>query len=608
MNEDTVRADDALISTDVDRLIKILSEKKKVSLGELHRLSGIKSRSALETWVRVLEDEGYVRVEYALTGTYLHWADAGVQRKESERTEPAPTSIPDEKGEESVSTDAAEPVGGLSVQHESESHKDSLDEGRQLESQPTPEELLDRYVRIKHDYSYNGKGEGTSVKDNIVRNLVEDNESFEEHRLKRLAYSSEPDATADRIVGGSGSAELEPASLTAEENIEPAALLQGESTETDEKESVPIPRSVYDANVRDLLSAYMEEIKEEKAKLGQLKKKKEMFYTDELVALEKRAEAELIPLMDRLLEHESRLLEVKERVLELPDRVEEAIKLHDELKKLRIEGKTALQQTKQKVEAFARDIKASEKEVRGKIAGLRADIEENEKKVDALERLRESIDARTDKILASLDSLRASIADINERMTALEQSLSETNETRAVVNNNIKVIREDIEKKREDLSALTGELENLTKISSWAVEYLNDYDAKILEIEEYIKKSDLDILKLKEAAEAKCIQKYLNELEVTSDKYDQSLENAIKTEKEIEFQINETKERIAALIKESQKLVRKVGGEAEKFPDYESVKKKIEERAASIKKTITEKTKEKGSLAEEIKKKKKSKD
>ena len=69
---DRITVNDALISTDVDRLIRMISERKRVSLSELEHSCQMDKR-AIDKWVRVLEDEGYISIIYGLTGTTILW-------------------------------------------------------------------------------------------------------------------------------------------------------------------------------------------------------------------------------------------------------------------------------------------------------------------------------------------------------------------------------------------------------------------------------------------------------------------------------------------------------------------------------------------------------
>lgn len=64
---------DELISTGVDQLINVVFNKKKVKLDDVATELGLSQNVILE-WVKILEDEGLIRVEYSFTTPYLIWA------------------------------------------------------------------------------------------------------------------------------------------------------------------------------------------------------------------------------------------------------------------------------------------------------------------------------------------------------------------------------------------------------------------------------------------------------------------------------------------------------------------------------------------------------
>ncbi len=72
MKEDII-ADDAIISTDVDNLVKILSKEKKIELNELARMANM-PKGEVEKWLQILEEEGYIKLTYNLTRVYASWA------------------------------------------------------------------------------------------------------------------------------------------------------------------------------------------------------------------------------------------------------------------------------------------------------------------------------------------------------------------------------------------------------------------------------------------------------------------------------------------------------------------------------------------------------
>ena len=70
--------EDALINTDIDRVISILAQKKRMEIGELAKEANVPV-STLRTWLHTLEEEGYVKLEYKLTKTYVNWLLEGAE-------------------------------------------------------------------------------------------------------------------------------------------------------------------------------------------------------------------------------------------------------------------------------------------------------------------------------------------------------------------------------------------------------------------------------------------------------------------------------------------------------------------------------------------------
>jgi chromosome segregation ATPase len=62
--------DDMLLSTGVDRLIKLVRDRGRIELRDAAVELGI-SQGVLEEWARVLEKEGVIRIEYLFTKVYL---------------------------------------------------------------------------------------------------------------------------------------------------------------------------------------------------------------------------------------------------------------------------------------------------------------------------------------------------------------------------------------------------------------------------------------------------------------------------------------------------------------------------------------------------------
>lgn len=89
---------DELISTGVDQLINVVFNKKKVKLEDVATELGL-SEKVIQEWVKILEDEGLIRMEYSFTTPYLVWA--GQDFKE-------PEGLKDVKSERDLLADEVE--------------------------------------------------------------------------------------------------------------------------------------------------------------------------------------------------------------------------------------------------------------------------------------------------------------------------------------------------------------------------------------------------------------------------------------------------------------------------------------------------------------------
>ncbi len=596
--DDKIKVDEPLISTDVDRLIRCISEKKKMSMYDLQRECSI-GRRDLDKWIRVLEDEGYITIQYGITGTYVLWTglskdeltveDTSVDKKEAPK-EPAPVKEEYEEADGEMPEDDEQNILAAEI------------DGKEKD----PEEMLHRYVSLRRKAEEEGEED---LKSSILKNLDNEPDDYSIDDEEQPEEEEPVDVEEEREILDLDAYKPEVEGEVEEEKPEePVEEFEFAPEEPEEiEEEIPpkeAPRTVYDAEVKDLLSAYVKEINEEKAKLNKLKREKEELYRDKMISLESRVESDLASLMQYVLEHEGRLLEMKERVLELPDKVEEVTRLQTEIRNLQSEGKGMLRDTKKNVDAFIAAMKKSEKALKEEINETKAAIEKEERNVEELKRVKDSIEGKAEKMTTSVDSLKERISELNSKMEELNTDLVNAIEIKNGLEDTINNLDSDIEEKENELDTLEESLQDIKKIEGWAREYLNDYEQKIEDVEKYVNKSDDELSALKEAAEANYMRKYLGELENITGAYENELEDVMDAEKSIESRMDDSRKRISEMVRESQKLIKRLRKETEDSPDYDKIKSRVERKMKKIKDTVEEKAQEGEKLSEEIKKKK----
>lgn len=56
-----------MVETDIDKLMKIIEEKKSVSVGDLSKELNLKVEQ-IENWAKILEERGLIEIEYPIIG------------------------------------------------------------------------------------------------------------------------------------------------------------------------------------------------------------------------------------------------------------------------------------------------------------------------------------------------------------------------------------------------------------------------------------------------------------------------------------------------------------------------------------------------------------
>jgi len=600
LSHDKVTVDEPLISTDVDNLIRTIAERKRVPLNELRTLCRI-DKKTMDKWIAVLEDEGYVSVEYGLRGTYVNWCDMEVpsSAKVAEEAPESPSQSPSEPVSEVKETEA---MDEQPVQQDSEEirpepieFKDAApmeesgekSEVKVTEADSEPEELLSQYLARKM------KGDDT------------DNESIKSKILTSFG---------DKEVSAKKAREAVPEEKRVDVVV-PKESAEDESEEDSEVEAVPdiAPSAkkpalkVPTADVRELISSYVKEIGKEKAKVESLKKDKEALYHDKFAMMEGKMQVDLVTLTEKVLEKQSKIAELKEGILELPDKVDELEKVQKQMDELRVEGQEAILRVRSKAEGYVASLESSKGKIESKMDDVRSSLEKQSSKLKELDGVRSSLESRSSKLKDALASARAQVEELSAAMNAVSVDLSHVDQTKSEIESMTQDIRDEVANHGSELESLEQELEGIAQVERWAQEYVRDYSTKIEDIERYVAKSEDELSDLREAAEQQYMKKFLGELENLTDAYETELSDAISQDKDIDQKISESKTRINDLASESQEMIKKLRGEVSDAYDYEKVVAKVKAKTAKVGRILEEKSAERSKLLDESRKTRKSK-
>lgn len=652
MAHDKITVDEPLISTDVDSLIRMIADKKRIPLNELRTICKI-DKKTLDKWIAVLEDEGYISIEYGLRGTNVIWKDVEETAAEEKNyrmvgprsqvpNTPSPEPVPEEpispipieeaanepelsqEGEVASVEDAAENAP-------SEEAKDETNEAftieAPLEEEPEPEALLSEYLERKRS---SGSEDVEDIKSLILTSMKEGpkDEQKDDGPITASDEAEEPESSDD-----SGSKELSLSEIVKSVEEEPVdSVPEAESEEAEDAEAsedepemaeeepdaAPVkpaysketlrPDKERAADVRELMGTYMDEINKEKSKIESLKKERESLYREKFATMEGKMQADIVVLTEKIIEKESKIAEIKERVLELPDKVEELGRLQQQLDTLKKEGREALQRTSARAEEYLGGMRESKSAIEERMAQVESVLDAQSAKVKELERMGGALDARAGKMKAAIDVTKSQLDEMNSAMSSLVDDLQAVEKMKADASSLSDSIKHEVASRGTELASLEEEIAGIERMEHWVQEYIRDYEQKIEDIEHYVSKSEDEMTELKEAAEGLYMKKYLGELENMTDSYQNELHDAVSREKEIEMKLTESRARVTDLVTESQQMIRKLKSEAPEATekDFGVLVAKVKARTARTKNVVEEKQKERAKLFDESRKTRKT--
>jgi uncharacterized coiled-coil DUF342 family protein len=539
LSEDKLRVDEPLISTDVDSLIRMLADKKRISLSELRQISRI-DKKTLDKWIAVLEDEDYITVEYGIRGTNIIWKDSPLSAAAAKPldvgeepfgpAEPEPAQEQEEgpiklspEDEEIISSDVVATDDSEPIHADTKELNDEFSAVKPLDDEPEPEELLSEYLARRRG----ADEDEDSIKSGILTNMKEEKQdevdtSIVSDKNEKKAPRHAP-RQFDEPDDESGSEEDE----DQEEDEEEISTGKDRSTVRERPLETLIPTSRSrppTADVRELMSSYMDEINKEKAKIAELTKEKEALYRDSLIPMEGKMQADIVAFTEKIIEKQSKIAELKEHVLELPDKVDELGRLQQQMENLKNEGRDALQRTREKADEFVTDLNDSKAEIEGKLSQAGSSLEAQSNRVKELERVSASLDARSDKLKAMLDAAKTQADEITSAISSLDSDISQVEKAKADVQQTTGSIKASVAQHGSELGSLQQELDGIEKMEHWVQEYIRDYETKISDIESYVERSEDEMIELREAAESLYLRKYLGELESMTEDYQNGLQ------------------------------------------------------------------------------------
>lgn len=522
------KKDESLIITEVDRLITTISEAKRITLEELQQVCKIDKKST-DKWVRVLEDEGYVNIEYKLGATYIVWKSNETQEN---------TSLVSEKESEEV-REIEEKTDSVVVEipKQEEANQTTQEEPEAL-APPMEEEIALTKIDTKEE-------------DYKVKTSFEEKES-EEKIVERPQKTEE---IAQKIVAK-------------------------EVVEVDEEE---IKSPTLENEARDTIAHFIKEINQEKELISKYKLEKQALHQEKIINLERKVESDLGAITELILEKQGRIAKIKESVANVPNKIDQIQQVHEQILKAKEESQKALNRLKNQNDIILEEIEENKNEMEAKLNEIEAKAE------DARERLAK-INGADRETLLSINALEERAAEIEKITKRLDENLSEIRGEVAKAKENRSQIKEEASELENELSeadatieSIKTEIEELGDSREVLDKYMEQYQQRAEELEKYVDESEEELAQLKESAESHYLKGYAQELEKMAESYSSELSEIVQNEEEIDEKIARSKKKIIELIKNSQEIMEKLNSTNKNKKEFSLSQRAIKKRIEMIK-------------------------
>ncbi|MEW6528272.1 MAG: hypothetical protein AB1391_00120 [Candidatus Micrarchaeota archaeon] len=547
MNEKII-VDDALISTDIDHLIKYLSSKKRVEINTLaHELKT--KVDIVKKWMDILEKEGYVRIEYKLLHEFVVWTG------EEEMFEISKL-VQDEIKHDIKEELFERPSPSKPINSQEKIEKINLDDidsyhgHRCIKSDEF--EIAERANRIIIEKLDNHSKD--RLEDRLEDHLEEDRleECLEDHSENHPRdYSKQKTSTStiERINAPD-------TNLPVELPTEPT---EKSDKKTSKKKDIDSENEIEIISLKKLLSKYIKEIADQKSNIKLLEAEKEKLLNEKYTPLENKFKTAYDSVVEKLFEKESRIEELKERVIELPSKIDNLAQTETALQHIKQDAKDTMLSNCEKMERLEQSLREENERLQNEIDKIKFEANVKKSKIIEIAKTIGELREREQKLKKEIIEFNCELGEMNKGIASTYNLIIELSKDNTELSKGLENAETTLNERIQKISEMYSKIDDAKKteaIIGQYVQYINNYKEKISDIENYVEQSEKDLAKLKEYAEIKYIRNYLAELDNISSTYGQELELVDAQEKNVEERINETRNKLNNLLKESRELVK----------------------------------------------------
>ena len=585
-------AEDGRIKTEFDDFIATLKSSggKPLSLSKLAELCKVPDRSAKE-WAHILERERKAELINRFDGVYILWDEkrtaAQAQPSHYQSMEaPASEILLAQEREQSAKNRSAAKISRQKISEARSELSEISDELSRVESaieklarlrgaeedvaelnfQPEKQKQehfeLEQEIEVpqpKQDEALEtGRGEEKGATLSEVQSQDEEAQPGDEYGLQMADEApTEPQEVVRRPK-------------TAQEilaaRLEKAAGKKVKSRFAKMKRPEGLQVTEVSLKFSDRMARQIRKIEKAAREVEQIRAEKEKFLNDMYLPMQRKLESEIETISDRITKIESGVFDLQNRASDLPAKVAAVEKLqansinaHGQMRKAYDEAAALIEQSNQELSDEISRMEEFAEQCRQEISAHYARTNELQKTLDRINQYEGDLSYQ-------VSIAREAMSAQAERLSSAEKYASELAGLRGEIRENVVGIRREMGSTKAMLTELEKSMVQMRHISGWAGSIKEEYEARMQEIDDYIKNGNSEFETMRDAVEARFVRKYLKELRSLSESYTFELNQAKAAEQGIDARVEEARRKLAGLLEQGQKLAYKYESAA-KIPE-----------------------------------------
>ncbi|MFA6213932.1 MAG: hypothetical protein WC717_01510 [Candidatus Micrarchaeia archaeon] len=573
------------IETPFDVLLSALKEAAEpISAGRLALIAGMREKDAVE-WLHVLEKSGQVKIENRFNAIYVSWIGKGEAKKSSPAVSPAAIEASSSAFESDLRFARQREEGAMPAQQEKKRRAVPVE----------PESVVDvggsrlgSAGRMVHELQSSIAKKQENTIDAIEREAMENEEAVEAESFPMPDFGREPLGEKEEAQKSDDAPDIEEEALAGVPDAQERESWRKEGKEEGEranegktppfvrthvprkgmirpkfaapvkiakmKKPSPVEITGVTLQFSERIERQMKRIERQSREIDALRQEKEKLLAEHYLPLQHRLESELETISDRVMRVQGKVAGMQKSAADLPAQVSSVEKVQVSSVKAHGEMRRAYGEACALLEESGRQLAEEREKMEIILEQSREELSRHSAMSGELKNTLERIEGMEGEAASRVSEARAALAEQAERLASAEAHAGDLRALRSEMGESILEMKREVASAKRVLGDLERQMGQMRQVEEYASGIRKEYDARMLEIDDYIKNGNREFEALRESVEANFVRRYLRELRSLTDSYSFEFGQARKMEGDIDARISEERRKLESLFEEGKKI------------------------------------------------------